>query len=168
MDFQTAVKTCFQKYVDFEGRAQRSEYWWFVLFNWLVSLVISIFLQSEAISSIYSLAVLIPSLAVGARRLHDTDRTGWWQLLAFIPILGWIILIIWYATPGKAEDNQYGSNPLGTHHGYHQSAAQQTAAQPSRDKAAEDTAVEEEQKKITEVEKKRIEPPRFGRDASKD
>ena len=120
MDFMTAVRTCLSKYVDFSGRARRSEYWYFVLFTFLVNIVTTIvdailgtdFDDSSGglISSLVSLALLLPSLAVGVRRLHDTDRSGWWILLGLIPIIGWILLIIWFATDSKA-DNQYGPNP---------------------------------------------------------
>ena len=122
MDFMTAVRTCLSKYVDFSGRARRSEYWYFALFNFLVSIVTSILdavlgtdydtSSGGLISTIASLALLLPSLAVGVRRLHDTDRSGWWILLGLIPIVGWIILIIWFCTDSK-PDNQYGPNPKG-------------------------------------------------------
>lgn len=120
MDFMTAVRTCLSKYVDFSGRARRSEYWYFALFNLLVSFVASILdavlgtdydLGSGGfISTIASLALLLPSLAVGVRRLHDTDRSGWWILIGLIPIIGWILLIVWFCTDSK-PDNQYGPNP---------------------------------------------------------
>jgi uncharacterized membrane protein YhaH (DUF805 family) len=120
MDFMTAVRTCFSKYVDFNGRARRSEYWFFVLFGVIVSIVTSILDSilgldfgsgSGVLGTVASLALLLPQLAVGARRLHDTGRSGWWQLLGIIPIIGWIILIIWFATDSKPGDNQYGPNP---------------------------------------------------------
>lgn len=122
MDFMTAVRTCLSKYVDFSGRARRSEYWYFALFNLIVSIVASIVdsvigtdydtVSGGIISTIASLALLLPGLAAGVRRLHDTDRSGWWILIGLIPIIGWILLIVWYCTDSK-PDNQYGPNPKG-------------------------------------------------------
>jgi len=108
MTFQESIKTCFSKYADFNGRAVRSEYWWFALFIVLVSMGLGII--SEIVSGLFSLAVLIPSLAAAARRLHDTNRSGWWQLIAFIPFIGWIIIIIFLAQEGNSDTNQYGAN----------------------------------------------------------
>ncbi len=109
MGFTDAVKTCFGKYADFSGRAKRPEFWWYWLFVFLVSLAISAVARSASL--LFSLATLLPSLAVGTRRLHDTDRSGWWQLLYFIPIIGWIIMIIFLVIEGCAGDNKYGSPP---------------------------------------------------------
>lgn len=95
MTFQDSIKTCFSKYVDFEGRAKRPEFWWFVLFTVVTSVVIGMF--SDALSGLFSLAVFLPSIAVGARRLHDIGKSGWWQLLWLIPVIGWIVLIYWAA-----------------------------------------------------------------------
>ena len=107
MSFTDAVKLCFTKYADFNGRAKRPEFWWFVLFCIAGSLVLEF--VSSFVSWAFSLATLLPSLAVGARRLHDTNKTGWLQLLWIIPVLGWIYLIYVCAQPGDADDNQYGS-----------------------------------------------------------
>ena len=123
MDFMTAVRTCLSKYVGFSGRARRSEYWYFALFTFLVGIVTSILdvvlgtdYESAAsgglINTLVSLALFLPSLAVGVRRLHDTDRSGWWILIGIIPIIGWILLIVWFCTDSK-PDNQYGPNPKG-------------------------------------------------------
>ena len=122
MDFMTAVRTCLSKYVDFSGRARRSEYWYFVLFNLIVSIVASILDavvgtdfdtgSGGIISSLAGLALFLPGLAAGVRRLHDIDRSGWWILIGLIPIIGWILLIVWYSTDSK-PDNQYGPNPKG-------------------------------------------------------
>ena len=109
MTFGDSIKTCFSKYADFNGRASRSEFWWFALFNFLVSLVLGFIFP--LLSSVYSLAVLLPSLAVGARRLHDINKTGWLQLIWLIPVLGWILLIYWAVQP-SGEPNQYGEPPL--------------------------------------------------------
>lgn len=98
MSFGESVKTCFQKYVTFKGRARRSEYWWFWLLNLIVSIVtlvldykldmINIEFGIGALSGLYTLIVFLPSLAVSVRRLHDTGHSGWYYLLTFIPILG--------------------------------------------------------------------------------
>jgi len=109
MNFGDAIKLCFSKYADFNGRAKRPEFWWFVLFTFLVSLGLS--MVSETVSGLFSLAVLVPSIAVGARRLHDTNRSGWFQLLWIIPVIGWIVLIVFCAQEGEAGDNQYGAVP---------------------------------------------------------
>ncbi len=115
MDFVTAVKTCFGKFATFEGRAARSEYWFFTLFLVLGSLVLTtldIVLGIGVLSTIFSLIILIPSVAVSVRRLHDTDRSGWWYLLFFIPLIGAIVLIIWFCTRGNAGANRFGADPL--------------------------------------------------------
>jgi uncharacterized membrane protein YhaH (DUF805 family) len=106
MTFGESISVCFKKYVGFDGRAARSEFWWFALFTFLVSLAVGI--VSQSLSSLFSLAVLLPSLAVGARRLHDTDRSAWFLLLWLIPVIGWIILIVWAIQEGK-EPNRFSS-----------------------------------------------------------
>jgi uncharacterized membrane protein YhaH (DUF805 family) len=107
MTFIESISTCFTKYTDFKGRAVRSEYWWFVLFSCLVSIALHLINQSGLLAGIFSLAILLPSLAVAVRRLHDTNRSGWFLLLNLIPIIGWIILIIWYVQKGDEGTNQY-------------------------------------------------------------
>lgn len=109
MNFSDAIKVCFSKYADFSGRAKRPELWWFVLFTLLASLVLST--VSPILSTVFSLAVLLPSLAVGARRLHDTNRSGWWQLLWLIPLIGLIAMIVLLTQPGNDGENQYGAAP---------------------------------------------------------
>jgi uncharacterized membrane protein YhaH (DUF805 family) len=104
MTFVEAVRTCFTKYADFRGRASRPEYWWWFLFTVVTSGLLSAIFP--ALVGVFSLATLVPSLAVGVRRLHDTDRSGWLLLLWFVPILGWAALIIW-ATQGPREPNRY-------------------------------------------------------------
>ncbi|MGE8082111.1 DUF805 domain-containing protein [Peribacillus loiseleuriae] len=104
-----------KNYVGFQGRARRKEYWMFVLISGIISIVLSI-LESVAnlspfLTALYSLAILLPSLAVGARRLHDTGRSGWWQLIAFIPLIGSIILLVFMCQGSQENDNQYGSKP---------------------------------------------------------
>jgi|GWRWMinimDraft_6_1066014.scaffolds.fasta_scaffold06599_2 uncharacterized membrane protein YhaH (DUF805 family) len=111
MDFQTAVKTCLtKKYADFSGRASRPEFWWFVLAQFLASAVVSV--VSSLLATVLALGLLIPSLAAGARRLHDLGKSGWLQLLGLIPIIGWILLIYWAAQPGEAGANKYGEPPV--------------------------------------------------------
>lgn len=100
MTFQESIRTCLTKYVDFTGRAGLSEYWWFALFTLIVSIGLSMF--SQSLSGLFSLATLLPSIAVGTRRLHDTNRSGWWQLLWFVPIIGWIVLIVFLAQQSKS------------------------------------------------------------------
>ena len=104
MTFGESIKVCFTKYADFTGRATRSEFWWWILFTILAS--IATVLVNEMLSALFSLATILPSLAVAARRLHDTDRTGWMQLLWLIPIIGWIILLVWFIQEGK-EPNRF-------------------------------------------------------------
>lgn len=104
MTFGESISICFKKYATFEGRASRSEYWWFVLFTFLGSATAGII--GQALSGLFSLAVLLPSLAVGARRLHDTDRSGWFLLLWFIPFIGWIVLVI-FAVQDSKEPNRF-------------------------------------------------------------
>ncbi len=108
MMFQDAIKTCFKKYADFSGRAMRSEYWWFALFSMITSFILLMIDPSETLYLIFSLAVLLPSLAVGARRLHDIDRSGWWLLLSLVPLVGIIVLIVWFCTKGTPGTNRFG------------------------------------------------------------
>jgi len=119
MNMIEAVKAVFSRYATFEGRARRSEYWWFALFNFIVSMVIGLIapgggedMGGSLLSMIWALATLLPTLAVGARRLHDIDRSGWWLLIAFIPLIGVIVLIVFFATRGTAGPNRFGNDPL--------------------------------------------------------
>ncbi len=122
MNFNAAVATCFRKYAVFSGRAPRAEYWWFTLFLLLAGFALGLadalfFLtpadQTGPLNTIFTLATLLPSLAVGARRLHDVDRTGWWLLLWLVPVLGWLILLWWTVQPGTRGPNRFGPDPLG-------------------------------------------------------
>jgi len=92
MTFSNAIATCFSKYATFEGVAARSEYWWFVLFTFLAYLVSA--LISPTLYLIVVLVLFLPTLAVTVRRLHDTDRSGWWILISLIPLVG-LILLVW-------------------------------------------------------------------------
>jgi uncharacterized membrane protein YhaH (DUF805 family) len=108
-----------RQYAEFDGRARRTEYWMFTLISVIISVVLTLidsFLLRSAVgfsvlSTLYGLAVLIPSLAVGARRLHDTGRSGWWQLIGIIPLVGAIILIVFFATEGNRGPNNHGPDP---------------------------------------------------------
>lgn len=116
MTFQEAAKSGFHNYVNFSGRASRSEYWYWVLFALLVAIVASVidavlFYELQPLYFISSLAMFLPGLAVSVRRLHDVNRTGWWILILFT-IIGIIPLIIWYCTPGTEGSNDYGPPPL--------------------------------------------------------
>lgn len=100
MNFAESVRTCFVKYADFSGRAGRSEFWWWALFNLVGTVVLGV--VSDKLSWAFTLATLLPYFAVTSRRLHDTDRSGWIQLIGFIPVVGWIVLIVWLAQEGKS------------------------------------------------------------------
>jgi uncharacterized membrane protein YhaH (DUF805 family) len=110
-----------KKYAQFSGRSRRNEYWMFTLFNLLIYVLLygaGIALADSGIGkavlglcAIYGLAVLIPSLAVGVRRLHDTGRSGWWLLICFVPIVGPIILLVFFVLDSEPGANQYGPNP---------------------------------------------------------
>lgn len=108
-----------KKYAIFEGRARRKEYWYFVLFSFIVTFALTIIdvligtfgAGIGTLSGIYGLGVLIPSIAVGIRRLHDTNRSGWWLLIGLVPIIGPIVLIIFLALDSNPEENRYGGNP---------------------------------------------------------
>lgn len=115
MSFTDAIKSVFSQYANFSGRARRSEYWYFVLFNFVVTLVLRILSAVVAplavLSIIYGLAVLVPGLAVAVRRLHDIGKAGAWVLISLVPLVGTILLIVWCATDSQPGDNQYGPNP---------------------------------------------------------
>lgn len=115
------AKRPLQKYADFSDRATRAEYWWFYLFV-IIAYVVASIVDSilglsgtvgpyGLIASLLMLALLVPSIAVGARRLHDTDRSGWWLLIGLIPLIGAIVLLVFFVTEGTTGDNQYGSDP---------------------------------------------------------
>ena len=113
-----------KKYAVFDGRAGQKEYWWFSLFSFIIILVLSVIdivtgtfnvnVGLGLLGGIYTLAVLIPSIAVSVRRLHDTDRSGWWFLINGIPLIGVIVFLVFTAQDGTPGGNQYGSNPKGT------------------------------------------------------
>ena len=101
MTFVDSVRICFTKYADFSGRATRPEFWWWALFTLVGGIVLGV--VSEKLSAAFFLATLLPYFAVTSRRLHDTDRSGWLQLIGLIPIIGWIVVIVWLAQEGKTS-----------------------------------------------------------------
>jgi uncharacterized membrane protein YhaH (DUF805 family) len=113
-----------KKYAVFSGRARSKEYWYFVLFNIIISFVLAVIdvatgsFSAEAgiglLGGIYTLAVLIPSIAVLVRRLHDTERSGWWLLIGLVPLIGSIVLLVFMVQDSKPGQNQYGANPKET------------------------------------------------------
>jgi uncharacterized membrane protein YhaH (DUF805 family) len=100
MNFGQAISTCFSRYATFSGRASRPEFWWFFLFQVLVSLAAQ--MLGGVIAGVIGLALLLPGLAVGTRRLHDVGRSGWWQLLALTGI-GLLLLLYWFVQPSSAD-----------------------------------------------------------------
>ena len=116
MNFGQAIASCMGKYATFAGRASRGEFWWFYLFtvllSWGATLVSSLALfpgdpdMAEILPSLVSLAVLLPTLAVGCRRLHDIGKSGWWQLIA-LTVVGIILLVVWWAQPPRPEAEKY-------------------------------------------------------------
>lgn len=139
MGFGTAISTCFGKYASFTGRAQRSEFWWFWLFNVIVVMVLNIVdnavgwvidlgtetLQTAsgpitfatgdlgALSTIWALVVFLPMLSVTIRRLHDSNRSGWWWWIGFVPCVGFIVLLVFLLLDSTPGDNRFGPNPKG-------------------------------------------------------
>ena len=124
MNIQTAVRTVLSKYLVFQGRATRSEFWYWMLALVLVSIVLtlvdSVVLSpslgferfspqaGQPLQTLFNLATLLPTLAVTVRRLHDTDHSGWWVLLGLVPIIGGLVLLWWYIQAGTRGDNGYG------------------------------------------------------------
>jgi uncharacterized membrane protein YhaH (DUF805 family) len=128
MAFTAAIRSVLAQYVGFTGRARRSEYWWWALFTVLVGLAAAILDSvlgttfgpdnspawrgsTGVIGSIVNLALLLPTLAVAVRRLHDTDRSGWWLLIGLVPIVGAIVLLVFFVMDSTAGTNRFGANP---------------------------------------------------------
>ena len=111
MDIKQAIQHVLQNYANFEGRACRSEYWYWVLAVFIIHLILD-FLGLRMLALLVSLALIVPSLAVAVRRLHDIDKSGWLGLVALIPVVGWVVVIYWLVQPGTVGPNQYGSGPL--------------------------------------------------------
>jgi uncharacterized membrane protein YhaH (DUF805 family) len=119
MGFIDAISAGFRNYVNFSSRASRSEYWYWVLFTVLLAIAAALVDLSIAaasgfspIGTIVSLGTFLPSLAVAVRRLHDIDRSGWWILIGLIPLVGIIILIVWFCQRGTVGANRFGPDPL--------------------------------------------------------
>ncbi len=104
-----------KKYAVFSGRARRTEYWMFFLINFIITFVLGfvegLFKGPGVLGMVYSLGVLVPSIAVGVRRLHDTGRSGWWLLISFVPLIGAIVLLVYMVQDSQAAENSYGPNP---------------------------------------------------------
>jgi uncharacterized membrane protein YhaH (DUF805 family) len=119
MSFTEAIASVLRNYATFRGRAPRSEYWYFALFAFLLGVATSIvdmllfpiWTNFSPVNSLASLALLLPSISVGVRRLHDIDRTGWWVLIAFT-IIGIFLLLFWACVPGTRGPNRFGPDPL--------------------------------------------------------
>lgn len=210
MDFGQAISTCFKKYIDFKGRAQRAEFWWFALFALIVNIVARATVgDSGAIGGLIILGMFIPFLAVAARRYHDVGRTGWWALTFLLPLVGLILALVWLTKRGSVGPNQYGEDPLGGYEGaqttyYNDYDGRNEADDDSEmfrgntrrepheqdehrsEKRADDQGATDEEKapegpwadrklknepeppkQIKDEKKRKIEPPRFGRDARK-
>ena len=113
VDIQGAVKRFFDNYANFRGRSSRSEYWYIQLVGFFISMIDTA-VNSDTFSNLLgvaSLAVLIPNLAVGVRRLHDIGKSAWYLLWVLLPIIGWIVLLVAFVTESKPEDNVYGPGP---------------------------------------------------------
>ncbi|WP_210245218.1 DUF805 domain-containing protein [Martelella alba] len=113
--FQDAFKLVFSNYANFRDRSSRGAFWYWVLASWIVSVILSMIDYGllgasdnvGILGGIWSLAIIVPNIAIGARRLHDINRTGWWQLLA-LTVIGSLVLIYWFCQPGQAEANRFG------------------------------------------------------------
>ena len=114
MGFTEAVKSGFANYANFSGRTRRSGYWYWTLFVVLTSVAANIIdgvLGAPLLSAVVGLGLLLPGLAVSVRRLHDTERSGWWILIGLIPIIGWIVLIVFYVQDSDPTENRFGPPP---------------------------------------------------------
>ena len=115
MNLQEAVRSVLSQYAGFTGRARRSEYWFWtlaVVIGAIVAIIIDSIIGINLFYIVFALAVLVPGVAVGVRRLHDISKSGWWILLSLIPLIGSIVLIIWFVGDSH-PDNEYGPNPKG-------------------------------------------------------
>ena len=117
MTFKEAIVSCYSNYATFSGRASRSEYWFFTLYHFLlVAICIALFSVGivRLLLAISFFANILPSISVLVRRLHDTDRSGWWYWFVVVPLIGPIMMLVWFCTCGTFGDNRFGSNPLAT------------------------------------------------------
>ena len=113
--FEQAVRSCYSNYVTFSGRAARSEYWFFVLFQCVITLICWILIPfglGRTFLGLFALASFLPAISVTVRRLHDTDRSGWWYWIGLVPLVGAILLLIWFCTRGTSGANRFGPDPL--------------------------------------------------------
>jgi len=111
MGFSEAVQSGFDHYTKFDGRASRPAFWWWFLFGILVGIaanIVDAIIGTTILSIIVGLGLLLPDISVGIRRLHDTDRTGWWLLIGLIPLIGLIVLLIFFVQQSDAGENRYG------------------------------------------------------------
>src|SRR5215207_6279699 len=111
MGFSEAVRSGFENYATFDGRASRPAFWWWILFAILVTIaanIVDAIIGIPIFSLVVALGLFLPNLSVGIRRLHDTGRTGWWILIGLIPIIGFIVLLIFYLQKGDPGENSYG------------------------------------------------------------
>ncbi len=113
---EAIVRAIQQNYCNFSGRASRSEFWWFSLFTFILAAIIGIvFCWNEdvlnIVTGLVNLALLLPSLGLAVRRLHDIDKSGWWIFISLIPVIGWILLIVWYCKDSQMAPNEYGPVP---------------------------------------------------------
>jgi uncharacterized membrane protein YhaH (DUF805 family) len=116
MSFSEAIRDGFDHYVNFEGRASRAAFWWWVLFAILVSIaanIIDAIIGAPIFSLLAALGLFLPGLSVAIRRLHDTNRSGWWYLIGLIPLIGFIVLLIFFLEQGTPGPNDYGPPPEG-------------------------------------------------------
>lgn len=113
--FGEAIQICLNKYADFKGRASRAEYWWFILFMFIVGCFRGILnrfgMVGQIISGLVGLAFIVPQLAVCWRRMHDIGKGGGWWFICFIPVVGWILWIVWCCQPSEQYPNRFGDVP---------------------------------------------------------
>ena len=116
MTFSEAIKTGFQKFLDFDGRAGRAEFWLWVLFLTLARIIFYILdpasLSGGPVSMVFSIVTFLPSLAVSVRRIHDVGKSGWWLFCFGVPLVGWFFTLMWMITRGNIGENLYGDDPL--------------------------------------------------------
>ncbi len=116
-DFANSVRICLQKYATFQGRAPRAEFWFFTLFVIIVGFTLgtvignlraNVHANFQVVLVIFYLGIILPSISVSVRRLHDLGKSGWWCCLSLIPVIGWIILLVWFCNSGTEGDNRFG------------------------------------------------------------
>ncbi len=112
------MKVVTQHYFDFNGRARRAEFWWYILVNFIIAIVLNVIdgmlHLGGILGGLFAVALLLPSLGVMVRRLHDTGRSGWWYFIVLVPLVGVILLIVWFAAEGTKGPNAYGPDPKAT------------------------------------------------------